>query len=133
MTFPDLDAIIASAELEELPALAGRCHAAALRAELRLRGTATPQRDEPAASPDKPLTIAQTADLMGCSENYVETLVRQHKLPVVYLPGTNKAGQERDGRQRRILLSSLLEQLKALERAPTEGAPLKLVRTKGGR
>lgn len=117
MTLPDLKAIVEGAAVEELPAVLGALVEAEERARLRLRTPLAPQREEQlqARQVDRLLTVADAAEVMRCRENYVETLVREGKIPTVRLPGTSKGGQAREGRQRRILLSSLLAHLKAGE------------------
>jgi excisionase family DNA binding protein len=53
------------------------------------------------------LTYREAAGLIRCSPSYVETLVRQGKLPAVRLPAGDKAGRPRDGRLVRLRASDL--------------------------
>jgi hypothetical protein len=110
----ELDRTIRSAPPEELAALLGAIEQAKAAAWARL---ITPPAAQATVetNPERVLTYAQAAEVIGCRASYVETLVRQNKLPVVILPGTNKGGEAREGKFRRILLSSLLAHLKASE------------------
>ena len=123
MTLPDLARLVAEAAPDELAALAGRLREAELLVEMRLRSVTSTNGNgvQVELEPERVLTYAQAAEVVGCKESYVETLVRQHKLPTVTLPGTDKAGRSRDGKYRRILLSSLLAHLKAREEKAVDG------------
>jgi excisionase family DNA binding protein len=114
----DLRQLVEETPLTELPELVGDLARAQAIAQARLL---TPAHQEAVAEPERVLTYAQAAEVMGCRESYVETLVRQHKLPVVPLSGTDKGGQARDGKYKRILLSSLLAHLKASEKKAVDG------------
>lgn len=61
-----------------------------------------------AAEPGRLLTYQEAAGLLRCSASYVETLVRQGKLPAVRLPATDQAGRHRDGRMVRLHHSDVL-------------------------
>lgn len=99
---PDLTAFVRDADVEDLPALAGRLREAELLLEQRLRPslpTAAVQGDDPEPAL---LTYRQAAQRLGVSVSYVETLAAQGKLPLVRLPSTNKAGHTRGGRLVRL-------------------------------
>jgi excisionase family DNA binding protein len=123
VTMPDLQAHVASLPIEDLPRIIGELVTAEEVARLRLR-CATTAPASPAASAveeDRLLTYQEAAQLMGVRASYVETLVRQRKIPTVALPGTDKAGQSREGRQKRIMRSSLLAFARANEQAARAG------------
>jgi hypothetical protein len=65
--------------------------------------------DQNPTSIDSPslLTYQDAAKLLRCSASYVETLVRQGKLPHVRLPAADKAGRSRAGRMVRLCASDL--------------------------
>jgi excisionase family DNA binding protein len=60
---------------------------------------------------DYPMTYREAAAFLRVSPSYIETLVRQGKLPAVTLPGTDKGSgadrRRRQGRQKRVMLSAL--------------------------
>jgi hypothetical protein len=58
------------------------------------------------------LTYQEAAKLLGCSASYVESLVRQRKIPRVLLPAADKAGQSRAGRLVRLCASDLHDWVK---------------------
>jgi hypothetical protein len=66
-------------------------------------GSSTP------ASAQEPflLTYQEAAKLLRSSTSYVETLVRQGKIPHVRLPAADKAGRSRAGRLVRLRASDL--------------------------
>lgn len=103
-----LPRMVEQAAPEDLPALAGRLREAELAAEFRLRSLATGGNSQAIATQPEPLlTCSEGAKLLGVSQSYVETLVRQGKLPHVRLPATDKAGRSRDGRLVRLCVSDL--------------------------
>lgn len=109
MTAPDFRAIVASTPAEDLPSLCGRLREAELMAELRLRsGSGAPNGHVPTTGSEPLLlTFQEAADRLRCSASYVETLVRQGKLPHVRLPATDRAGRARDGRLVRLRAEDL--------------------------
>jgi hypothetical protein len=58
------------------------------------------------------LTYQEAAKLLGCSASYVESLVRQGKIPRVLLPAADKAGRSRAGRLVRLCASDLHDWVK---------------------
>jgi helix-turn-helix protein len=104
--FAELDRAIAGAAPEERPALVVQLAArvAALGA-----GLTVPVNEHKDAAEPRPgmLTYQEAARFLNCSPSYVETLVRQGKLPHVKLPASDKAGRSRDGRLVRLLMFDL--------------------------
>jgi hypothetical protein len=70
VSLPDLDAIIAAAALDELPGIAGRCHAAALGAELRIRAAQAIPAGAAVAPVDN-LSVEVGARRLGISASWV--------------------------------------------------------------
>ena len=105
----DFRRLVADTPPEELPSLVGRLVEAEELARLRLRsGSGAPKGHVPTAEPEPLLlTFQEAADRLRCSASYVETLVRQGKLPHVRLPATDRAGRARDGRLVRLRADDL--------------------------
>ena len=103
---PDFRELVATTPAEDLPSLVGRLVEAEELARLRLRSApngATTTTSEPLL-----VTFKEAASHLRCSESYIETLVRQGKLPHVRLPATDDgAGKPRDGRLVRIRVEDL--------------------------
>lgn len=105
----DLARLVSEASPEELPRLIGELEQARAVAWSRLTAPASNGNGyhHEHAEPDL-LTYEQAAKLLSCSQSYVETLVRQCKLPTVKLPATDKAGRHRDGRMVRLRRADVL-------------------------
>lgn len=105
--FANLDKVIRKATAEERSSLVVQIAArlavlgAGWRDPVSVR-EAAPVTQEPAL-----LTYQDAAKFLSCSVSYVETMVRQGKLPHVKLPAADKAGRFRDGRLVRLLVSDL--------------------------
>ena len=56
---------------------------------------------------DHLLTYLEVAEYLRCSASYVETLVRQGKIPSVRMPAADKRGRSRAGRLVRLRLSDV--------------------------
>jgi hypothetical protein len=106
---PDLRALVQQASAEELPALAALFRELELVAEIRLRlvGTREVVDIAPSGDSESLLTSKEAAVLLRVSPSYVETLVRQGKLPHVRLPAADKGGRSRAGRLVRLRASDL--------------------------
>lgn len=109
----ELAHVVAEASAEELPRLIGMLSEATARAQAKLlTATSAASADGNGPGPAKEqdpalLTYQEAAHLLRCSASYVETLVRQGKLPHVRLPAADKAGRPRDGRLIRFRASDL--------------------------
>jgi excisionase family DNA binding protein len=109
-TLAELDRAIQAATPEERH---GLIVALAARLAVLGAGMAIPNGNKSSALEPEPLvlTYPEAAAMLRVSPSYVETLVRQGKLPAVTLPGTDKGTgehrRERQGRQVRLRPSDL--------------------------
>jgi excisionase family DNA binding protein len=106
MKAEDLVRAVRDAEPENLPVLVGALAQAQAVALARL-AVRTPEAQPPIN--DRLLTFGEAAELLGTSENYVEVLARQRKIPTVRLPGLDRGGRARAGKQVRIRVEDLRE------------------------
>ncbi len=101
----EMDQAIAEATPEELVNLAGALRRAELLIEWKLR-MSTPMNANGHRPEPEPvlLTYQEASAFLRCSASYVETLVRQGKLPAITLPGTTKGtGEHRRERKGRLI------------------------------
>ncbi len=106
LIFGELERVLAEVGRADIPALIGRLEAAKSIAWRRLIEREREVSDERAFEP-RLLTLAEAAALLGTSENYVEVLARQRKIRTVRLPGLDRGGRPRAGKQVRIRAEDL--------------------------
>jgi excisionase family DNA binding protein len=114
---PDLRELVSAASLRLLPRILAALEAARADAWARLLTCTTaadPTRE--VADEDRLLTIGEVAERLAVRVDYAYALARQGKLPAVRLPGLEKGGRQRDGKQIRVRADALSEWIRALGR-----------------
>ena len=111
--------VVAKASRDELPELIGQIEAdlsrlETLKSEAKQR-LINSSKEEPVDPVDRLLTIPEVAQVLGVSKSYVYGLVRQRKFPAVRLPGLEKAGRDREGKNVRVRLGVLQDWLESHE------------------